>query len=46
MPVDVIAVGNEDPETAPKELAIDDPVLTPTEELAATNEDPEMVSPV
>ena len=41
MPVGVITVGDEDPETASKEIAIDDPVLTPTDVLAANNVDPE-----
>ena len=36
MPVEVIVVGNEDPETVSKEFANDDPVLIPNDVLAAT----------
>ena len=46
MLVDVIAVGNEDPETVSKEFAVDDPVLIPTEVLSTNNVDPELVPPV
>ena len=46
MLVDVIAVGNEDPETVSKEFAVDDPVLTLTDVLAANKVDPELVPPV